>query len=89
MQDMICAIAELESARQPFATITPTKNSKDKDISYGIMQLLPKTAEWLFRCFPLSVICVHINNQLFNLYAEEGKLNLQPLHKRHHCMPMD
>ncbi|KAM7532397.1 hypothetical protein LguiB_035807 [Lonicera macranthoides] len=43
--DMICAIAELESDRQ----LLPTRyNKKTKEITVGIMQIVPKTAEWLF-----------------------------------------
>ncbi|KAK3042655.1 hypothetical protein RJ639_000907 [Escallonia herrerae] len=44
--DMICAIADLESDRQPLAT---RYNKKRKEITMGIMQILPKTAEWLVR----------------------------------------
>ncbi|KAL8166567.1 hypothetical protein V2J09_008066 [Rumex salicifolius] len=44
--DMLFTITELESARQPFAT-NSTKNKME--ISYGLMQLVPKTAEWIFR----------------------------------------
>lgn len=43
---MICAIAELESDRQPLAT---RYDKKSKDTTRGIMQLLPKTADWLYR----------------------------------------
>ncbi|XP_015876141.2 uncharacterized protein LOC107412838 isoform X1 [Ziziphus jujuba] len=43
---MICALAELESDRQPLAT---RYNKKIKETTVGIMQLLPKTAEWLVR----------------------------------------
>ncbi|GLU05034.1 hypothetical protein SLE2022_221590 [Rubroshorea leprosula] len=42
--EMICAIAELESDRQPLAI---RYEKKIKDTTIGIMQLLPKTAEWL------------------------------------------
>lgn len=41
---MICAIAELESDRQPLAT---WYNQKTKETTVGIMQLSQKTAEWL------------------------------------------
>ncbi|KAK9156143.1 hypothetical protein Sjap_003623 [Stephania japonica] len=44
--EIICAIAELESDRQLLAT---RYNKKIKDFTIGIMQLLPQTAEWLFR----------------------------------------
>ncbi|KAK2972044.1 hypothetical protein RJ640_005064 [Escallonia rubra] len=44
--DMICAIADLESDRQPLAT---RYNKKRKETTVGIMQILPKTAEWLVR----------------------------------------
>lgn len=46
LQEMICAIAELESDRQPLAT---RYNRKTKETTVGIMQLLAKTAEWLVR----------------------------------------
>ncbi|XP_027172854.1 uncharacterized protein LOC113772460 isoform X2 [Coffea eugenioides] len=44
--DMICAIATLESDRQPLAT---QYNKKSKETTLGIMQILPKTAQWLVR----------------------------------------
>ncbi|KAL2475874.1 Transglycosylase SLT domain 1 [Abeliophyllum distichum] len=44
--DMLCAIAELESGRQPLAT---QYNKKSKDYMMGIMQISPKTADWLVR----------------------------------------
>ncbi|XP_059666725.1 uncharacterized protein LOC132312387 isoform X2 [Cornus florida] len=44
--DMICALAELESDRQPLST---RYNKKTKEVTMGIMQILPKTAEWLVR----------------------------------------
>ncbi|GMN36482.1 hypothetical protein TIFTF001_042446 [Ficus carica] len=43
---MICAIAELESDRHPLAK---WYDKKSKDTTRGIMQLLPKTADWLYR----------------------------------------
>ena len=46
LQDMICAIATLESDRQPLAT---QYNKKSKETTVGIMQILPKTAQWLVR----------------------------------------
>ncbi|KAJ7948988.1 Transglycosylase SLT domain [Quillaja saponaria] len=42
--DMICSIAELESDRQLLAM---RRDKKGKETTVGIMQLLPKTAEWL------------------------------------------
>ncbi|KAL3851019.1 hypothetical protein ACJIZ3_012901 [Penstemon smallii] len=42
--DMLCAIADLESDRQPLAT---RYNKKTKETTMGIMQISPKTAEWL------------------------------------------
>ncbi|CAK7326058.1 unnamed protein product [Dovyalis caffra] len=45
--DMICAIAELASDRQPLSTRWYDK--KTKETALGIMQILPKTAEWLVR----------------------------------------
>ncbi|KAB5547961.1 hypothetical protein DKX38_011367 [Salix brachista] len=47
LADMICAIAELESDRQPLSTKWYGK--KTKETTLGIMQILPKTAEWLVR----------------------------------------
>ncbi|PIA37695.1 hypothetical protein AQUCO_03000324v1 [Aquilegia coerulea] len=44
MQEMIRAIAELESDRQPLAT---RYDKKAKDTTLGIMQMLPKTAQML------------------------------------------
>lgn len=43
---MICAIAELESDRQPLAT---RYDKKTKETTLGIMQITLKTAEWLVR----------------------------------------
>ncbi|KAL9365059.1 hypothetical protein Peur_042932 [Populus x canadensis] len=45
--DMICAIAELASDRQPLSTRWYDK--KTKETALGIMQILPQTAEWLVR----------------------------------------
>ncbi|XP_057950159.1 uncharacterized protein LOC131145098 isoform X1 [Malania oleifera] len=42
--DMICAVAELESDRQPLAE---RYNRKTKETTMGIMQLLPKTVDWM------------------------------------------
>ncbi|KAM7250612.1 hypothetical protein ACFE04_022495 [Oxalis oulophora] len=42
--DMICCIAELESDRRPLITRC---DKKTKETTIGIMQLLPRTAEWL------------------------------------------
>lgn len=42
--DMIRALAELESNRQPTAT---RYNKKTKETTIGVMQILPKTADWL------------------------------------------
>ncbi|KAL9266545.1 hypothetical protein AKJ16_DCAP19191 [Drosera capensis] len=46
MRDMICAIAELESDRQLLAT---RYIKKTKETTLGLLQILPKTADWLFR----------------------------------------
>lgn len=43
---MLCTLAELESDRQPLST---RYNKKTKETTVGIVQLLPKTAEWLVR----------------------------------------
>ncbi|KAG5025663.1 hypothetical protein AAZX31_08G163300 [Glycine max] len=42
--DMICAIAELESDRQ---LLVMNSRHKSKEPTVGLMQLLPKTTEWL------------------------------------------
>jgi soluble lytic murein transglycosylase-like protein len=44
---MIFAVAELASDRQPLSTRWYDK--KTKETALGIMQILPKTAEWLVR----------------------------------------
>ncbi|KAI3456664.1 hypothetical protein Pfo_013327 [Paulownia fortunei] len=44
--DMLCAIAELESDRQPLAT---SYNKKSEEVKMGCMQISPRTAEWLTR----------------------------------------
>lgn len=44
--DMICAIAELESDRQPLLT---QYNKKTKETTFGIMQISEKTADWLIK----------------------------------------
>ncbi|GAB2276347.1 hypothetical protein Dimus_011077, partial [Dionaea muscipula] len=44
--NMICAIAELESDRQ---LLTTRYIKKTKETTFGLMQVLPKTADWLFR----------------------------------------
>ncbi|XP_042478259.1 uncharacterized protein LOC122059514 [Macadamia integrifolia] len=44
--DMICAIAELQSDRQ---LLTTRYNKQTKETGFGLMQLSPKTAEWLVR----------------------------------------
>ncbi|KAL3643126.1 hypothetical protein CASFOL_013941 [Castilleja foliolosa] len=44
--DMLCAISELESDRQPLAT---SYNKKFEEVKMGIMQISPKTADWLTR----------------------------------------
>ncbi|GAV84568.1 SLT domain-containing protein [Cephalotus follicularis] len=43
--EMICAIAELESGRQP---LCKQYDRKSKETTLGIMQVLQKMAEWLF-----------------------------------------
>ncbi|XVF87919.1 hypothetical protein PTKIN_Ptkin19aG0007000 [Pterospermum kingtungense] len=44
--EMICAIAELESDRQPLAV---RYDKKTKLTTVGIMQIAPRTAEWMVR----------------------------------------
>lgn len=53
---MLCAIAELESDRQLFAS---RYNKKSKDTTMGIMQILPKTAEWLSK-YVLNIITTYL-----------------------------
>ncbi|EPS74207.1 hypothetical protein M569_00548, partial [Genlisea aurea] len=44
--DMLCAIAELESDRQPLST---SYNKKSDEVKMGIMQISPTKAQWLIR----------------------------------------
>ncbi|KAG9137602.1 hypothetical protein Leryth_011343 [Lithospermum erythrorhizon] len=44
--DMLCALATLESDRQP---LTTRYNKKTKETTIGVMQISSKTAEWLVR----------------------------------------
>lgn len=61
---MICAIAELESDRQPLAT---RYDKKTKETTLGIMQITLKTAEWLVRYedseFYIFFIFKYIHNE--------------------------
>jgi hypothetical protein len=43
---MVCAIAELESDRQ---LLVMNLGFKSKEFNVGLMQLPPKTADWLIR----------------------------------------
>lgn len=44
LQEMICAIAELESDRKP---LIMRYNKKTKETGLGMLQVYAKTAEWL------------------------------------------
>ncbi|KAF3793370.1 hypothetical protein EJ110_NYTH09328 [Nymphaea thermarum] len=44
--DMICAISEIGSSRQPLAE---SYDRKTKNVSIGLMGILPATAEWIFK----------------------------------------
>ncbi|KAK4398754.1 hypothetical protein Sango_1350900 [Sesamum angolense] len=59
--DMLCAIAELESDRQPLAT---TYHKKPEEVKMGIMQISPKTAEWLTRELGYTAYQVAENSNL-------------------------
>jgi len=59
--EMLCAIAELESGRQPLAT---QYNKKSKDCMKGIMQISPKTVEWLVRDLSYQTYEVDGNSKL-------------------------
>ncbi|XP_052207883.1 uncharacterized protein LOC127811758 isoform X2 [Diospyros lotus] len=59
--DMICAIAELESHRQPTCT---WYNKKTDETTMGLMQILPKTADWLVRDFGYRKYEVEGNSKL-------------------------
>ncbi|CAI9100059.1 OLC1v1036981C1 [Oldenlandia corymbosa var. corymbosa] len=68
--DMLCAIATLESDRQPLAT---QYNKKSKETMLGIMQILPKTAEWLardlgYRNYEFSENPKHLYKPFVNVY---------------------
>ncbi|CAN0901899.1 hypothetical protein LINGRAHAP2_LOCUS21686 [Linum grandiflorum] len=56
--EMICAIAELASDRQLFSR---QYHKKTKEITVGIMQILPKNAQWLERDFGFRVYGVGDN----------------------------
>lgn len=59
LQDMIRAISELESDRQPLAT---RYDKKTKSTTAGIMQLLPETADWLARYQKYALISFEAHN---------------------------
>ncbi|XAR56920.1 hypothetical protein NMG60_11037577 [Bertholletia excelsa] len=59
--DMICAIAELESDRQPTSR---RYNKKTKEITLGLMQLSPNAADWLFRELGYQAYDVEGNSEL-------------------------
>ncbi|CAN6457310.1 unnamed protein product [Victoria cruziana] len=44
--DMICAVSEIGSGRQPLAE---SCDRKTKSVSIGLMRILPDTAEWIFK----------------------------------------
>ncbi|KAL5731354.1 hypothetical protein ACHQM5_004092 [Ranunculus cassubicifolius] len=69
-QDMIRAIAELESDRQPLKT---QYNKKAKGNTLGIMQILPKTAEWLvsemgYRAYEIEGDSVLLHRPFVSVY---------------------
>ncbi|XP_059667757.1 auxin response factor 8-like isoform X2 [Cornus florida] len=86
-QDMICALAELESGRQPLFT---QYNNKTKEVTMGIMQILAKTAEWLVREVGCQAYGVErnsnllygpfINNEMTN-FGQKKVLEVDPFPK--------
>ncbi|KAL3508246.1 hypothetical protein ACH5RR_027647 [Cinchona calisaya] len=68
--DMLCTIATLESDRQPLAA---QYNKKTKETMLGIMQILPKTAEWLvrdlgYRSYEISSNSKVLHKPFINVY---------------------
>lgn len=68
--DMLCAIGQLESDRHP---LTTCYNKKSKASAIGIMQILPKTANWLISELGYNEYDLHGDNDLLykpfiNLY---------------------
>ncbi|XP_047335294.1 uncharacterized protein LOC124938821 [Impatiens glandulifera] len=59
--DMVCAIAELESDRKP---LTTRYNKKTKETSIGIMQMLPRTANWLISDMGYKMYQIEQNSDL-------------------------
>ncbi|XP_050221058.1 uncharacterized protein LOC126671334 [Mercurialis annua] len=59
--DMLCAIAELASDRQLLAE---NYDKKIKQTTLGIMQILPKTAEWLVRDLGYRTYAVEDNQEI-------------------------
>lgn len=64
--DMLCAIAELESDRQPLCT---HYIKKSKASTMGIMQILPKTAEWLVRDLGYTAYRIEDSNTLYKPFV--------------------
>uniref|UniRef100_A0A5B6YRF4 Transglycosylase SLT domain-containing protein n=1 Tax=Davidia involucrata TaxID=16924 RepID=A0A5B6YRF4_DAVIN len=62
--DMIRAIAELESDRQPLST---RYNKTTKETTMGIMQILPKTADWLVSELGYRTYKVEGNSELLHM----------------------
>lgn len=74
--DMLCAIAELESDRQPLAT---RFDKKSKEVTVGVMQMSPKTAEWLirdqgYRTYELDVDSKLLYKPFVNVYLAASYL---------------
>lgn len=64
--DMLCAIAELESDRQPLCT---HYIKKSKASTMGIMQIFPKTAEWLVRDLGYTAYRIEDSNTLYKPFV--------------------
>ncbi|XP_075476595.1 uncharacterized protein LOC142517948 isoform X2 [Primulina tabacum] len=74
--DMLCAIAELESDRQPLAM---RYNKKSKEVTVGVMQMSPKIAEWLirdqgYRTYELDVDSKLLYKPFVNVYLAASYL---------------
>ncbi|XP_031115093.1 uncharacterized protein LOC116019124 isoform X4 [Ipomoea triloba] len=68
--DMLCAIAELESGKQPLAM---QYNKKTKEVTMGLMQITQKTAEWIvselgFRIYEVAENSTMLYKPFVNVY---------------------
>ncbi|XP_019183181.1 PREDICTED: uncharacterized protein LOC109178104 isoform X2 [Ipomoea nil] len=80
--DMLCAIAELESGKQPLAM---QYNKKTKEVTMGLMQLSQKTAEWIvsemgFRIYDVAENSTMLYKPFVNVYLGAAYLKWLSCH---------